>query len=266
MTDKWLLQLQSFFNARAKDPKMGEDDLALNGYKAPNHRSYWTEAVRRRLLEDIVGKLQLSPSHHVLDVGCGTGMILREIGPKVAYVTGIDFSAGMLAIARKHLPPNADLKQMNVTDLSFENETFDRVLCYSVITNFLDDAFTLSVLKQLVRVTRRGGGILIGNTPDEETRERQTELIEQQWKGRPQSLSSQSFPSSRPLNRMKNFLRNHLLHPASLGNRFYTKDFFIQFAQGASCEIEILPLEVEGYLYAPCRFDVRLWPLHPKRS
>ena len=242
---------------------MGDDDLALNGYKAPGHPTYWKETVRKRLLNDIVKKMKLSPEQHVLDVGCGTGMILREIAPKVAHVTGVDFSAGMLAIARKNLPTNVTLKQMNAADLSLEEETFDRVLCYHVITNFLDDHFTRSVLIQLVRVTRKGGFVLIGNTPDYDKKDEQTKLIQQQWQAKGKLLLCRSVLSSL-VTRCRNMWSYRILQRSvqpSLGNRFYTKDFFREFARETSCEIEILPLHVEGYIYAPYRFDVCLWPL-----
>lgn len=263
----WLAQLQKFFDVRARELRMCDDEFAINGYKALDQPSYWTEPIKKRLLDDIVTKLELSLEHHVLDVGCGTGMVLRQIAPHVAHVTGVDFSVDMLKIARHHLPPNAMLRQANAADLPFKDETFDRVLCYHVITNFPDDDFTLSVLTQLIRVTRKGGFVLIGNTPDSDKKDVQTQLILQQWRGT-------AYPAFRQplLSRWEACLKNiwrcrmwrRSVQPA-LSNRFYTRDFFRKFAWQTFCEIEILPVDVEGYLYAPCRFDARLWPggCHP---
>jgi ubiquinone/menaquinone biosynthesis C-methylase UbiE len=169
----------------------------------------------------------------------------------------------MLKIARRHLPTNASLQQGNAVRLPFKDETFNRVLCYHVITNFLDDDFTRSVLMQLVRVTRKGGFVLIGNTPDDGKRDEQANLIRQQWRGKKKPPLCQFFSNSLWV-RFSNILAYRVLQRSvqpSLGNRFFTKDFFKEFAKQASCDIEILPLHVEGYIYAPYRFDVRLWPL-----
>jgi ubiquinone/menaquinone biosynthesis C-methylase UbiE len=43
------------------------------------------------------------PGERVLDVGCGTGIVAREIAPRLgatAAVTAVDLSANMLAVAR----------------------------------------------------------------------------------------------------------------------------------------------------------------------
>lgn len=262
MTDTWLSQLKSFFDARAKALEMGHDEFALNGYKAPHQPSYWTELVKKRLLDDVAMKLELSLKHHVLDVGCGTGMILRRIAPRVASITGVDLSVDMLAVGRHNPMSNVTLLQANAAQLPFKNQVFDRVLCYFVIANFLDDDFTQRVLAQLIRVTRKGGFVFIGNTPDYEKKGEQAKLVEAQRKSKIEFSFYRSL-LNRVTTRFGNILSHPILHRSvqpSLGFRFYTKDFFKQFAKQASCEIEFLPLEVEGFIYAPYRFDVRLWP------
>ena len=261
MTGTWFFQLQKYFEVHARDLETCDDEFALNGYKAPDQPSYWTEVVKKKLLDDIVTKLELSPKHRVLDVGCGTGMIMRQIASHVAHVIGLDFSVGMLNIARRRLPRNAMLQQANAAGLPFKDETFDRVLCYHVITNFLNDEFTRSVLTQLIRVTRKGGFVLVGNTPDYDKQREQAQLI-QQLRSKMEPLVRQPV-LHRLLDRVGNIWRYRVCRYVrpNVSNRFYTKDFFRQFARQSLCDIEVLPVEVEGYFYAPCRFDVRLWPL-----
>jgi predicted TPR repeat methyltransferase len=45
----------------------------------------------------------------ILDVGCGSGPIAAALRDRGAIVTGLDSSAGMLALARRRLGPDADL-------------------------------------------------------------------------------------------------------------------------------------------------------------
>lgn len=65
----------------------------------------------------------------VLDAGCGTGRHLRGLLAAGCRVTGVDFSAGMLAVARRRAPgvplARADLQR----GLPFAADTFDAVLC-----------------------------------------------------------------------------------------------------------------------------------------
>ena len=46
----------------------------------------------------------LSPGSHVLDLGCGTGLMARELCDQGFSVTGVDASEKLLAIARKAVP------------------------------------------------------------------------------------------------------------------------------------------------------------------
>jgi SAM-dependent methyltransferase len=78
------------------------------------------------------------PGELILDAGCGTG---RHLGPLLrarSNPVGVDFSRGMLRIARRNYPEVplalADLQR----PLPFENERFDAVLC-ALIGEHLDE-------------------------------------------------------------------------------------------------------------------------------
>jgi len=65
----------------------------------------------------------------ILDAGCGTGRNLKELVLAGSLPTGVDFSHGMLKIARQNYPEVpialADLE----APLPFRDESFDAVLC-----------------------------------------------------------------------------------------------------------------------------------------
>jgi len=54
-----------------------------------------------------LGELLIGPSHTVLDVGTGTGAVARRLAPYVERVDAVDWSAGMIALA-KQLPGGDD--------------------------------------------------------------------------------------------------------------------------------------------------------------
>ncbi len=70
----------------------------------------------------------------VLDLGCGAGVpVTRWLADRGLAVTGVDFSARQLELARR-LVPAANLLQADMTDLDFPPASFDAVVAfYSII-------------------------------------------------------------------------------------------------------------------------------------
>lgn len=67
----------------------------------------------------------LPENARILDVGCGTGVpITRFLVDSGHKVVGIDFSEGMLALAREHVP-EAEFYQKDITELDFDENSFD---------------------------------------------------------------------------------------------------------------------------------------------
>jgi SAM-dependent methyltransferase len=74
------------------------------------------------LLRPRVGEL-------ILDAGCGTGWNLRSLALAGSRPVGIDFSRGMLTVARRNTP-RVPLAQANLNhDLPVRRRVFDAVLC-----------------------------------------------------------------------------------------------------------------------------------------
>lgn len=80
----------------------------------------------------------LGPFGRGLDLCCGTGAGMRVLGPLCRErVTGVDFSAGMLAQARR-AHPRAVLVQADVRALPFA-EAFDLVVSFGAFGHFLPE-------------------------------------------------------------------------------------------------------------------------------
>jgi ubiquinone/menaquinone biosynthesis C-methylase UbiE len=97
----------------------------------------------------------------VLDVGCGTGVhleIYRRFNCKKLY--GIDTSPSMLDVARSRLGKNAELRLGNATEIPYESDTFDLVLCMLVLHE-MDQPTRNSVLAEIKRVLKTDGHILL---------------------------------------------------------------------------------------------------------
>jgi SAM-dependent methyltransferase len=82
------------------------------------------------------------PQRNVLEIGCGTGLILEELAKRQPQlpITGIDLTAPMLSIAQKRLAPfsTVSLSQQNITELSL-NEKHELAFSYGGVWYFVID-------------------------------------------------------------------------------------------------------------------------------
>jgi ubiquinone/menaquinone biosynthesis C-methylase UbiE len=90
----------------------------------------------------------------VLEVGCGTGLILRRIASFARSAKGVDLSPGMLERARAR---GLDVVEGSATALPFENDRFDVTCSFKVLAHVPDIELALA---EMARVTRPGGMIL----------------------------------------------------------------------------------------------------------
>ena len=112
----------------------------------------------------LVGTAAIRAGEHVLDVACGTGAVARLAAERVGaagQVTGLDLSAGMLAVARS-LPPPAGPAitwvEGNAVAMNFADKIFDVVLCQQGLQFFSDK---LAALREMRRVLTPGGRLIL---------------------------------------------------------------------------------------------------------
>lgn len=95
----------------------------------------------------------------VLDVACGTGVVASRVNlvsRKLCYVSGIDINEGMLSVARRNA--QVEWHQGSVTELPFEADSFDVVLCQQGLQYFPDRA---AAMREMARVLAPGGRIAL---------------------------------------------------------------------------------------------------------
>lgn len=90
----------------------------------------------------------------VLEVGCGTGLVLQRLATFAARAQGIDLSPGMLEKARAR---GLDVTEGSATELPFESDSFDVTCSFKVLAHIPDIE---SALSEMARVTRPGGMVL----------------------------------------------------------------------------------------------------------
>ena len=98
----------------------------------------------------------------VLEVGCGTGIILRDLVPLVGRggrLAGVDPSRTVLATARRLCRGTGiTLREADGAKLPFTDNGFDVTLAVTVLLHVADP---LAVVREMARVTRPGGRVAV---------------------------------------------------------------------------------------------------------
>ncbi|MEV0594485.1 class I SAM-dependent methyltransferase [Nonomuraea cavernae] len=138
------------------DPAPANDyDSFAEAYSAETENNlqnaYYARPAIIALAGDVAGR-------RILDAGCGSGPLSAALRDRGAVVTGIDASAGMLALARQRLGDDADLHVVDLNDrLPFDDGAFDDVVA-SLVLHYLEDWGP--TLAEIRRVLRPGGRLI----------------------------------------------------------------------------------------------------------
>ncbi|MCP4661953.1 MAG: amino acid adenylation domain-containing protein [bacterium] len=107
-----------------------------------------------------------APPGRILEIGCGTGLLLFRIAPHYQHYCGTDFSQPALDYAREQLEKR-NLEGVTLhtrTADDFEGlaaESFDTVVLNSVAQYFPDIDYLVRVLEGAVRVVKPGGAVFV---------------------------------------------------------------------------------------------------------
>ena len=97
----------------------------------------------------------LAQGNDVLELGCGTGLILRRLSKSARTAVGVDISMGMASKARDR---GLNVALASVERLPFADESFDTVCSFKVLAHVSD---LTSALQEAIRVTRTYGHLVL---------------------------------------------------------------------------------------------------------
>jgi ubiquinone/menaquinone biosynthesis C-methylase UbiE/acyl carrier protein len=147
-----------------------EFDARFNyaGWKSSYTAELLPAAEMREWVDHTVGRILEHEAKRVLEIGCGTGMILFGCLPGVEHYTGVDFSAAALEGIR------AELKADELAKVSLLNKAADQlgevadrsqdlVVINSVAQYFPDATYLEKVLDRAANIVADGGSIFVGD-------------------------------------------------------------------------------------------------------
>lgn len=133
------------------------DPIGITGRRPDEHEF-------TAMVNDVSSKLNLREPNvrSILDVGCNNGYLLHRLNPGHLLAIGVDFCFPPLQHAHSRFH-TASYCQAEAGQLPFRSDRFDRVLCYSMFHYLpnLDTAF--AVCREMLRVLRPGGLMVIGD-------------------------------------------------------------------------------------------------------
>jgi amino acid adenylation domain-containing protein len=135
------------------------------------HSSYsgqpFPAAEMREWRDATVERIRGLQPQRILEIGCGTGLLLFPLAAESAAYHGIDFSAPALAHIRRHLPPewsHVTLAQRRADELAdLRPGSFDTVILNSVAQYFPSVEYLVAVISQAITLIAPGGHLFIGD-------------------------------------------------------------------------------------------------------
>ena len=186
-----------------------------------------SDASRNYIQRLVSENLEIKADDHILEVGCGAGAVLALLADSGARLTGVDFSAPHIEIARRALPA-ADFQVAEANKLPFGDDTFDGVFSNGVFLYFPDLDYARKSVEELLRVAKLSAAVLILDNPDAQLK---TECI----------AARRAAGAS--------------LSPEHL---YYPRAFFSEIAAGNGRRAVFLPQEMPDYGNAAFRYNVLL--------
>lgn len=124
------------------------------------------DAVFTRLCDAYVARMQLPPSAQILEIGCGTGVVVRTLARRKGFsgrVTGIDQSPAFIETARRlaadeGLDQHVEFRVGDAHALEEEDGRYDAIIAHTVMSHVTDP---LPVLKEAARLVRTGGRVAV---------------------------------------------------------------------------------------------------------
>jgi uncharacterized protein (TIRG00374 family) len=119
---------------------------------------------QRRKTESVWNSLEVKAGDIIVDIGCGSGVQLQEIGRKeYALAVGIDVNLNAALHGRKKSIKNTDFIIADAQQLPVKASSVDKIVCAEIIEHVKEPDY---LIKEISRVLKDGGEVVI-TTPND---------------------------------------------------------------------------------------------------
>lgn len=149
---------------------VSQPDFNILGWNSTYTRQPIAEAEMREWVDLTVQEILKCEPSEVLEIGCGTGLLLLRIAGRCKRYVGVDNAHAVLeTLKRQMLQLGGDWTQVELLERSadrfdgFRANSFDTIISNSAIQYFPSLNYLLKVLEQAVEVVKPGGTIFLGD-------------------------------------------------------------------------------------------------------
>ncbi len=161
---------RSLYDATYDSGESAAEDAAFNiiGWNS----SYTGEPIpadeMREWVEEAASRVLIHRPRRLLEIGCGTGLILARVAPVCERYVGLDLSEKALVAVRAAIREHpelahAELHRRAAHELEGVGDGFDTVVMNSVVQYFPDIEYLVRVIERAATLVRDGGRIVIGD-------------------------------------------------------------------------------------------------------
>jgi amino acid adenylation domain-containing protein len=156
----------------ARSPERRDPSFDITGWNSSYTGAPIDAAEMREWRDRTVERILERPPRRVLEIGCGTGLLLTRIAPRCEGYVATDFSAVSLGLVRRAVAGREDcacleLLQRDADDFSgLEAGSFDMIILNSVVQYFPGADYLERVLRGSMRLLGDGGRLFVGDVRD----------------------------------------------------------------------------------------------------
>ncbi len=143
----------------------GKSGFQLSGSGPEAYENVWVPALMGKCAEELVACVRVRDVDRVLDIGCGTGVVAREVARQKGFgndVVGVDINEAMLESAKRfadqHGISEVEWRRADASSLPFDEAAFDVVLCQQGL-QFMPDRPT--AMAEMARVLAPSGRLAV---------------------------------------------------------------------------------------------------------
>lgn len=164
-----IAQWRELYDATYRGSSSGSGDFNIVGWQSSYSGQAIPDDEMRIWVDQTVAALRSVGARDVLEIGCGTGLLLSQLAPSCRSYIGLDFSAEVLGQLRDYVRSRPDLEHVQLCHSAadqlsaFADDSADLIILNSVVQYFPDVSYLLDVLKHAFRVVRSGGSVFVGD-------------------------------------------------------------------------------------------------------
>ena len=154
----------------AKEAKTSQPGFDIAGWNSSYTRRPMPADEMKEWVNITVREIASLHPAHVLELGCGTGLLLLRLAPQCDRYVGIDFSAAVLRKLRVQMETlEGPWDAVTLLERSADNfeglveNSFDTVIINSAAQYFPNLAYLTGVLEKATKVVKPGGRIFVGD-------------------------------------------------------------------------------------------------------